>query len=104
MSTRRAQLTEAYAFLGRHLAESPGKASPAVRAEAMAGGGDGALGAYAKKVREAAYRVTAEEVEALRRSHSDDELFEVTVCAAYGAAKSRHEKGLAVIDAAWEEP
>jgi hypothetical protein len=103
MTNRRAQLTHAFEFLGRHLVESPGAASSEVRAAAVAGGGAGALGAFATKVRESAYKVTSEEVDALRRSHPDDALFEVTVCAAYGAAKARHERALAVIDAAWED-
>lgn len=70
-------------------------------AAAALGEGEGALGAYAKQVQSAAYQVTAEQMKELQKSHSDDVLFEVTVCAAYGAARQRHDAGMAALDAAW---
>jgi hypothetical protein len=50
-----------------------------------------------------AYKVTAEELKALQAKHSDDELFDLTLCAAYGATKQRHEAALKALDAAWDE-
>ncbi len=85
------------------LLDGPGHATPAVRAKAAAGQGEGALGAYALQVQSAAYKVTPEQVLELQKTHSDDVLFEVTVCAAFGAARKRHDAGMAAIDAAWKE-
>lgn len=103
MSSRRAQLTQSFEALGQVVLEGPGEASPAVRQAAAVGKGEGALGDYVRQVQAAADRVTPGQVEALRRTHSDDVLFEVTVAAAYGAAKQRHEAGLRALDAAWED-
>jgi hypothetical protein len=102
VSTRAAH-SATLAILGETLLNGPGHASPAVRAAAAAGEGEGALGAYLAQVQNAAHKVTSEQVSALQKSHSDDVLFEVTVCAAFGAAKKRHDAGLAAIDAAWKE-
>jgi hypothetical protein len=73
------------------------------RKAAMAGQGEGALGEYLRKVQAHAYKVTAEELKALQAKHSDDELFDLTLCAAYGATKQRHEAALKALDAAWDE-
>lgn len=103
MSERRAQLTRSFEALGQVLLEGPGEASPEVRQAAALGKGEGALGDYVRQVHAAADRVTAGQVEALRGQHSDDVLFEVTVAAAYGAAKERHDAALRALDAAWED-
>lgn len=101
MSTRRDQHTALLEVLEQTLLRGPGEASPAVRTAASAGEGEGALGAFAQQVQAAASRVTPEQVAALQQSHSDDVLFEVTICAAFGAARKIHDAGLAVLDAAW---
>src|SRR6185503_9841229 len=74
------------------------------RREAAVGGGTtGALHDYLERVRNSAYAVTDEEVAELRRAgHGDDELFELTICAAYGAARERLDSGLAAIALAYE--
>lgn len=102
VTTRRQTRTALLDVLQRTLLEGPGEASPAVRAAAAAGEGEGALGGYAKQVQSAAYRVTSEQVAELVKNHSDDVLFEVTICAAFGAARQRHDAALALLDAAWE--
>ena len=57
-----------------------------------------ALAAYADKVARHAYQVTDEDLGALQRAGtSDDVLFEVTVSAALGAALGRLERGLAAL-------
>lgn len=103
VSTRRAKHTHTLEVLQQTLLEGPGHASPAVRAAAAAATAEGELGAYARQIHDAAYKVTPEQVRELQKSHSDDVLFEVTICAAFGAAKRRHDAGLAALDAAFEE-
>ena len=103
MSTRRLSHTGILEVLQETLLRGPGEASPSVRAAAAAGAGEGALGAYVQQVHVAAYKVTPEQLAELQKSHSDDVLFEATVCAAFGAAKKLHDAGLAAIDAAWKD-
>jgi alkylhydroperoxidase family enzyme len=58
-----------------------------------------ALAAYVDKVRRHAYRVTAEDIEALKQAgYSEDAILEVTLSAALGAALVRRERGLASCD------
>lgn len=102
MTTRRQTRTALLEVLERTLLEGPGEASPPVRAAASAGAGEGALGTYAQQVQAAAYKVTPEQLAQLQKDYSDDVLFEVTVCAAFGAAKQRHDAALSLLDAAWE--
>jgi alkylhydroperoxidase family enzyme len=53
------------------------------------------LRSYVAKVAQHAYRVTDEDVAALKRAgHSDDAIFELTAAAALGAAILRLERGL----------
>jgi alkylhydroperoxidase family enzyme len=54
-----------------------------------------ALQAYVHKVRTRAYTVTDEDVERIRAAgYSEDQVFELTVAAAYGAALARLRSGL----------
>lgn len=56
------------------------------------------LEAYVAKVRERPWTVTDEDVEALRRAgRSEDEIFEITVAAAVGAALERVDAGMAAL-------
>lgn len=103
VSTQSATHTALLQVLGETLLNGPGHATPAARAAAADGAGEGGLGAYAQQVQAAAYKVTPEQVIELQKSHSDDVLFEVTVCAAFGAARKRHDAGMAAIDAAWKD-
>lgn len=90
--------------------ESPGHTSSQLRraVEARAatlGGRPGAgdsvpdpLAGYVEKVAQRAYTITDADLTALGRAgYSDDELFEVTVSAALGAALARLERGLAAL-------
>ncbi|MEV4316189.1 hypothetical protein [Actinocrispum sp. NPDC049592] len=64
--------------------EGPGVTDLTTRRTAATGD---VWGGYAKTVRDASYRVTDADVEALREAgHSEDAIFEVTVAAATGAA------------------
>ena len=67
---------------------------------ARLGGGElsPALHGYVDKVARHAYRVTDEDIAALRTAgYSDDQLFEVTLSAAVGAAWARLDRGLAAL-------
>ena len=56
------------------------------------------LAGYVDKVALHAYKVTDEDLAALKRAgHSDDVLFEATVAAALGAALGRLERGLSAL-------
>ena len=56
------------------------------------------FGPYLTKVRERAYTVTDEDVQALEDGgHSEDEIFELTVSAAVAAGLERLEAGLRVL-------
>ena len=59
------------------------------------------MGDYVRLVEQHAYRVTEDQVTALRtEGMSDDGVFELTVAAALGAAQRRLEDGLALLDSA----
>jgi alkylhydroperoxidase family enzyme len=90
---RHADLIEA---LRKAVFESAGAVAPALRqAVARNQALPEALRAYVDKVARHAYKVTDEDVAALKRAgYSDDQLFEITVSAAVGAGLSRLEAGL----------
>jgi hypothetical protein len=81
---RSAQLAE----LRRAVFESSGRSDPATRAAAGSGGSlPEPLGTYVAKVRDQSYRVTDRDITALATAGlSEDEIFELTVAAALGAA------------------
>jgi alkylhydroperoxidase family enzyme len=86
-----------------HLVETvlagPGTLDPSIR-RAAAEGTDlpQALRGYLDKVARHAYKVTDEDVEALRvAGYSEDQIFEATVSCALGACMRRLEAGLSVI-------
>jgi alkylhydroperoxidase family enzyme len=57
-----------------------------------------ALDAYVDKVARHAYKVTDEDIAALRQAgYSADAIFEITISAALGAGMSRLERGLAML-------
>jgi hypothetical protein len=90
---RRARIVE---DLRQAVFGSPGATDPATRSAAATGGPlPDPLGSYAAKVRDEAYRVTDADVEGLKAAgHSEDEIFEVTVSAAVGAALRSLDAGL----------
>ena len=56
------------------------------------------LVAYIKKVALSAYKISEEDIEALRSAdYSEDSIFEITVSAALGAGMTRLERGLAAL-------
>jgi hypothetical protein len=75
--------------------EGPGQASRVDREAAFAGtSGDPLL----TKVAEHAYEVTREDVAAAKQGRSEDEIFELVVCSAYGKAARQLAAALAMID------
>ena len=55
------------------------------------------LGAWVDKVATHAYETLDSEVEALKESYSEDQIFEWTIASATGAAHTRFERALAAI-------
>ena len=89
------------ADLETRLLSQPGALDPAIRSAAAEGDGvPDAVADYVEKVRRHAYTVTDEDVETLRRTgYSDDQIFELTVAAAYGAARARLDAALSAMGA-----
>jgi alkylhydroperoxidase family enzyme len=59
------------------------------------------LAAYVDKVRRHAYKVTDADIAALlAEGYTEDEIFEITVAAAYGAARRRLDAGMSALSAA----
>jgi hypothetical protein len=86
--------------------ESPGELPAEVRrAAAERGEVPEPFSRYAGMIHDHAYRITDRVVDELRAAGaSEDAIFEVSVAAAYGAARRRLDAGLAALAAAVEEP
>jgi hypothetical protein len=83
----------------RTVFDGPGESDPALRRAAAEGKGvPPDLQALVDKVHRHAYKVTDEDFARLRTTYSDDELFEVVVSAALGAARQRLFAGLSALE------
>jgi alkylhydroperoxidase family enzyme len=82
--------------LDRAVLESAGTLDPAIRKAAAEGAPvPEALAGYVDKVRRHAYRVSDGDVERLLGAgYSQDQIFEATVAAAFGAARARLRAGM----------
>ena len=94
--TRHADLV---ATLRRAVFEAPGETEPSIR---RAVGSGGALptpwAPYAEKVRDHSYRITDADIAGLKAAgRTEEEIFEVTVAAAVGAALHRLDAGLQAV-------
>ena len=78
--------------------DGPGRTDPALRQQVASGQPPPELAALVQKVRDHAYKVTDGDVDALRARYSDDELFELIVAAAIGAAEDRLNAALTAVD------
>ena len=58
------------------------------------------LAALVQKIRSRAYTVTDQDLDTLRDRYSDDQLFEIIVAAAFGAASERLAAGHRAVDEA----
>ena len=58
-----------------------------------------ALASYIDKVAQGAYKIADRDIEALRAAgYDDDQIFELTICAAVGAGFARLKRGLAALE------
>jgi alkylhydroperoxidase family enzyme len=89
------------ADLERRLLHQPRTLDPAIRQAAAAGTHvPEAASGYIDKVRRHAYRVTDQDIASLRDAgYSEDQIFEMTVAAAYGAARLRLDRSLDALTA-----
>jgi hypothetical protein len=85
--------------LRRAVFDSPGATDPATRSAAASGGSlDEPVASYAATVRDGSYRLTDADLQRLAAAgHGEDEIFEVTVAAAVGAALRSLDAGLRVL-------
>jgi hypothetical protein len=77
--------------------EGDGKASLEARRAAFAGEGPESIRTLIEKVAQYAYKVTDEDLAAAKQHFSEDEIYELVVCAAYGRAERIHAAALAAI-------
>ena len=99
------RLRQCLQALHRRIEAGPGHSTPAQRRAAIEGGSiEPLLDEYLQRVRECAVNVTNEGIARLRGAgYSEDELFELTIAAALGAASERLGAGLRALKAAYEE-
>jgi alkylhydroperoxidase family enzyme len=75
--------------------DGPGVTDRDLRRAAASGTAPGGWAGYVRSVRETSYRVSEEDITALKAAGiGEEEIFEVTVAAAVGAAFDRLEAGL----------
>jgi hypothetical protein len=88
--------------LVRRILEGDGKASPSERRAAFNNSGLAEpAGTLIDKVTRHAYRVTDEDIAAARASGlSEDQVFEIVVCAAVGQASRQYDMALAALETA----
>lgn len=77
-----------------------GTLPPAVREALARGEGPDEMRALVAKVRDHAYKVTDDDLDALRDRYSEDQLFEAVVAMVLGAADARLRAGLRALDGA----
>jgi hypothetical protein len=95
-------IRQARTALMRRILEGAGKASPSERRTAFNNSGlAGPLGVLVDKVARHAYRVTDDDIAAAKVSGlSEDQVFEIVVCAAIGQSARQYDTALAALDAA----
>jgi hypothetical protein len=71
------------------LLSGPGTTPPQLRQAVANGDPPEELSTLVRKVRSCAYTVTDGDLDALRNRYSEDQLFEIIVAAAFGAARER---------------
>jgi hypothetical protein len=91
-----------YAASRRQLEEvvtrGPGHTEPSLREAIARGQAPTGLAALVDKVRRHAYKVTDEDIAALKATWSDDQVFEIVIAAAFGAASDRLRAGLDALE------
>jgi alkylhydroperoxidase family enzyme len=83
----------------RHaVVDGPGSTDSTLRRQAASGQPPPELTALVQKIRDHAYKVTDDDMDALRARYSEDQLFELVVAAAVGAAEYRLQAALAALE------
>ena len=97
-----ADIGEMRKALVKRIREGAGEASAADRQAAFDDSGlSGARGVLADKVARQPYRVTDEDIRnAIASGMSEDQVFELVVCAAVGQANRQYEAAMAALEAA----
>ncbi|MCI0636173.1 MAG: hypothetical protein L0206_20000 [Actinobacteria bacterium] len=89
--------------LEARLLDGPGATAPEMR-RAVADGdpiGDPLIDGYLEKIRRHAYRITEADIHEMTAAGWDeDRIFELSICAAFGAARLRRRSGLDAVEAA----
>jgi hypothetical protein len=95
-------IAQARKTLTRRILEGVGQASPSERRAAFNNSGLAEpVAALADKVARHAYKVTDEDITAATESgRSEDEIFEIMVCAAIGQATRQYDTAIAALEAA----
>jgi hypothetical protein len=97
MADRFAALRDATAAA---LFRGPGASCPELRQACARGDVPEDLRVLVAKIERCAYEVTDEDIARLRGKYSEDELFEIIVAAAFGAAERRLRAGLRALEGA----
>jgi len=85
----------------RHaVVDGPGSTDSALRRQVASGQPGSELAVLVQKIRDHAYKVTDADMDALRAHYSEDQLFELVVAAAIGAAEFRIKAALAALEGA----
>ena len=82
----------------RAVVDGTGAVDPSIRRQIAAGQPPPELASLVGKIRDRAYTVTDKDLDVLRSSYSEDQLFEVIVAATIGAAEHRLMSALAVLE------
>ena len=82
------------------LLRGPGTTTEELRLAVAAGHPPPELADLVQKIRVRAYTVTNEDVEALKSRYTEDQLFEIIVAAAFGAAQARLTAALHALEGA----
>jgi hypothetical protein len=98
-------ITDPHAALRDQVLQSvirgPGESESAVREAAAGGAGvPDDLQSLISKIHAHAYKVTDEDIDRLKASYTEDQLFEIVVSAALGASRHRLLAGLAALERA----
>jgi hypothetical protein len=97
MEDRFAFLREATAAA---LLRGPATTAPELREAVARGVPSSELVTLVEKIRRHAYKVTDSDLDALRARYTEDQLFEIVVAAAFGAAQERLAAGRRALDEA----
>lgn len=96
-----ANITQARKALTERVVSGDGKANQEQRRAALAGDGPSGATALIEKVTKHAYRVTDEDITAVKAAgFTEDQIFELVVCAAVGQANRQIESALAALEEA----